>query len=229
MKHLSEENLILHYYRETDASEHLNGCGACRAELVRLTATLDALHAYQVPERGEGYEALVWQRLAPELRTRQVAWWKQPLIFGPLLASLVVGAFFAGRISTGHRASAPLMASAISDEGRLRILQMAMGDHLERSQVVLVEAAHAQDQGETVQFRERAQQLVFENRLYRQTAAQTGDGEFNALLDEMGRVLTDIANGPAELSGAELERIQRLLFKIRVVGNNLQHKGNRQL
>jgi hypothetical protein len=238
MKHLSEEQLILHYYGETDAGEHLEACTACSVELKRLKYTLDALHAYPVPERGPGYEALVWQRMAGEIRASRVAWWKRPLVLSPLLAGLVVAAFFAGRISTtNHRAPVTMAANTISDAGRQRILLVALGDHLERSQMVLVELANArpEDKDGIRLSQARAQDLVAENRLYRQTAAQVGDEEFNALLDELGRVLTDIANGPSDLSSTELEQIQRriesrgLIFKVRVVGNNLQQKGISQL
>jgi hypothetical protein len=238
MRHLSEEHLILHYYGETDASEHLNVCVACSAELKRLKLTLDTLHAYDVPERGPGYEALLWQRMSGEFRTHQVPWWKRPLVLGPVLAGLVVGSFFAGRISTNSHRTPPLIATgAISDAGRQRILRVALGDHLERSQMVLVELMNAspEDKAAIRLSQERAQNLVVENRLYRQTVALTGDNEFNGLLDELGRVLTDIANAPSDLSSTELEQIQRriesrgLIFKVRVVGNNLQQKGSQQL
>jgi hypothetical protein len=226
MKHLSEEHLILHYYGETDASEHLEHCEACRAELRNLAATLDSFHAYQVPERQAGYEALLWQRIAPQVRHQKPAWWKQPLILGPIFAGLVVASFFAGRIS--NRRPAPVL---ISSEGRQRILQAALGDHLERSQVLLVEIANS-NPGDAADFqvsRDRAQDLVFENRLYSQTARQAGNTEFTGLLEELDRVLTDIANGPSDLSTTELERVRGLIFKIRVVGTNLQQEGSKQL
>jgi hypothetical protein len=243
MKHLSEEHLILHYYGETDASEHLDACPACSFELKRLKYTLDSLNAYEAPERGADYEALLWQRMAPEFRKKTVAWWRRPMVLAPLLSGLVVGAFFAGRISTNHRAAPTIIAAnggaanSISDAGRQRILLVALGDHLERSQMVLVELANArpEDQAGIRLSQERAQDLVAENRLYRQTAAQAGDEEFNALLDELGRVLTDIANSPSDLSSNELEQLQKriesrgLIFKVRVVGNNLQQKGSSQL
>jgi hypothetical protein len=175
--------------------------------------------------------------MAPEFRAqRAVAWWRRPLVLGPVLAGLLVAAFFAGRISNRHT-PVTMATNLISDEGRQRILLVALGDHLERSQMVLVEIANAQP-GDSADIRlsqQRAQALVSENRLYSQTAAQVGDTEFTGLLDELGRVLTDIANGPSDLSSAELEQIQHriesrgLIFKIRVVGNNLQQKGNRQL
>jgi hypothetical protein len=236
MKHLSEEHLILHYYGETDASEHLNVCESCSKDLRRLRTTLDSLHAYEVPERSAGYETLVWQKLAPELRQRRVmAWWRRPMILAPLLAGLLMGAFFAGRISM-HPKSTPSLAF-ISDEGRQRILQAALGDHLERSQIVLMELANAKpgDEADIHLSQERAQALVAENRLYRQAAVLAGDTQFSELLDEVGRVLTDIANEPSDLSSTELEQIQHriesrgLIFKIRVVGTNLQRKGSEQL
>jgi hypothetical protein len=77
--------------------------------------------------------------------------------------------------------------------------------------------------------RDRAQDLVFENRLYSQTARQAGNTEFTGLLEELDRVLTDIANGPSDLSTTELERVRGLIFKIRVVGTNLQQEGSKQL
>jgi hypothetical protein len=112
-----------------------------------------------------------------------------------------------------------------------------LGDHLERSQMVLVELANAQpgDKGDIHLSQQRAAALVSENRLYQQTAAQAGDTEFSALLEELGHVLTDIANGPSDLSSAELEQIQHriesrgLIFKIRVIGTNLQQEGSKQL
>jgi hypothetical protein len=236
-KHLSEEHLILHYYGETNASEHLAGCEGCRAELKRLTQTLDAFHAYEAPERPAGYEALLWQRMAGDLRPRAVAWWKRPLILGPVMAGLMIGAFFAGRISTNHKPTALMATNMISEQGRERILLVALGDHLERSQMVLVELANAEpgDQADIHLSQKRAMELVSENRLYQQTAAQAGDTEFSGLLEELGHVLTDIANGPSDLSSAELEQIQHriesrgLIFKIRVVGSNLQKQGSKQL
>ncbi len=158
------------------------------------------------------------------------------MILSPLLAGLVVAAFFAGRLSTPKRAP-NLTAGLISDTGRQRIFFAALGDHLERSQMVLMEIANAKP-GDAAGLRntqERAEQLVRDNRLYRQTAGLAGDGEFNPLLDELGRVLTDIANGPSDLSATELheiqERIERrgLIFKIRIVGANLQREGSQQL
>jgi hypothetical protein len=76
---------------------------------------------------------------------------------------------------------------------------------------------------------------VSENRLYRQTASLSGDNEFLGLLDELERVLTDVANSPERISSPELQQIQQriesrgLIFKIRVTDSNLQQKGVEKL
>jgi hypothetical protein len=238
MTHLSEEQLILHYYRESDASEHLQACEPCRAEFERLAEALDACNHYTVPERPAEYETMLWQRIAPEFRTRATAWWKRPFVLAPVLTGLLVAAFFAGRFSTHSQPPAMMaVADMISEQGRQKILMVALGDHLERSQMVLMEIANAQP-GDKIDMhlaRQRAQDLVSENRLYRQTSVLAGDSEFSGLLDELERVLTDIANGPSQLSSTELAEIQSriesrgLIFKVRVVGTNLQQKGTKQL
>ena len=61
-----------------------------------------------------------------------------------------------------------------------------MGEHLDRSQIVLAELVNATpgtfDPGEE---RTRARELLSENRLLRQTATHTGDLSDAALLDEL--------------------------------------------
>ena len=79
--------------------------------------------------------------------------------------------------------------------------------------------------------RDRARDLVAENRLLRQTAARGGDLSDAALLDELERTLLDIANGPANPSAADLEALQQrieangLLLKVRIIGTNVRQKG----
>ena len=68
---------------------------------------------------------------------------------------------------------------------------------------------------------------MYENRLYRQTAASAGDARVTGLLDDLERVLIEMAHGPDELRDSNLknlrERIKRegLIFKIRVAGSRL--------
>jgi len=67
--------------------------------------------------------------------------------------------------------------------------------------------------------------------LYRQTATEQGDTALAAVLDELERVLLDVAHSPQQVSAAQLETIREriaakgILFKVRVVGQELQHRG----
>ncbi len=76
----------------------------------------------------------------------------------------------------------------------------------------------------------RAEDLLQENRLYRQTALQEGDTGLASVLDELERVLLDVAHSPEEVTPAQLEAIQKkieargILFKVRVVNKELQQR-----
>jgi hypothetical protein len=76
----------------------------------------------------------------------------------------------------------------------------------------------------------RAEDLLEENRLYRQTALQEGDAKLASVLDDLERVLLDVAHSPDDVTPAQLEAIrqriesQGILFKVRVVGKELQQR-----
>ena len=75
--------------------------------------------------------------------------------------------------------------------------------------------------------RNRAEQLVWANRLYRETAAATGDSSVVDLLDQLERVLVEVAASSPNSSQRELDDVRRriesgsLLFKVRVVSSDL--------
>jgi hypothetical protein len=146
-----------------------------------------------------------------------------PLAGFAALAAALVFAFWLGRQFPEHD-------PALSADVRERILLVAVGDHLDRSQMVLLELANAPaDQP----FDARAQQvsagdLVSANRLYRQTAERAGDTALEAVLEELERVLVEVAAGPDTLGQDDLAELQRrieargLLFKVRVVGSQVR-------
>jgi hypothetical protein len=130
----------------------------------------------------------------------------------------------------GQRFPAP--SPPISAAVRERILLVAVGNHLERSQMVLVELANAPTDAPLDVSAERASAdvLVSANRLYRQTAVRSGETALAAVLEELERVLIEVAAGPERLSPADLGELQRrieargLLFKIRVVGSQVRER-----
>jgi hypothetical protein len=87
-------------------------------------------------------------------------------------------------------------------ERRERILIVAVGEHLGHSERMLVELSNAmpatpgQKQVNISSEQRRAEDLLQENRLYRQTALQEGDTGLADTLDELERVLLDVAHSP---------------------------------
>ena len=206
MNHLDDDALVLMHYGDgpAEAAAHVAACSTCRARLADLTAQLRSVEASAVPERPADYRAAG---------------------FAALAASLVM-AFLVGR-RFPDPAAQPLTPAV-----RERILLVAIGDHLERSQMVLVELANAPSDGPLDVSAERASatDLVSANRLYRQTAARSGEPALAAMLEELERVLVEVAAGPERLSPAALGELQRriesrgLLFKIRVVGSQVRER-----
>jgi hypothetical protein len=233
MSHLTEEQLVLHYYLEEDETleteRHLEECGECRASYAALQHTLNLVDSIPVPERGPGYEAQVWQRIEPKLTARH--WWSLPPLrwafAGAGVAAMLVAAFLAGRFYP-NRPVAPQVAA--DPQVREQVLLVAVSDYLDRSQMVLVELVNATSKGplDISPEQERAQELISETRLYRQTAATTGNTSVTGILDELERVMLDIAHGPSRLSPMELEKLRArleaegILFKIRVVNSNVR-------
>jgi hypothetical protein len=149
-------------------------------------------------------------------------------------AALLVVAFLAGRFYPQARKPAQMAADPQAGE---RILLVAVGDYLERSQMVLIELANASPTGalDISAEQERAADLVSENRLYRQTAAHTGDAAVAGVLEELERVLLDITHAPSRISPGELEKLRQrlqakgILFKIRVLGSNVASASRQKL
>jgi len=232
MTHLNEEQLTLAYYGEVDSESlrHLDHCAECKLQFERIKASLDSFPEYPAPERSDSYGKDVWLRLLPQLpvkskQRRWLNWWTM----APAFASLVAIAFLAGMLTQRNR-----QIPAITAEARERVLLMAMSDHLERSQILLVELAHAAPgAGELKMERARARDLITENQLLRDTARSSGDASRAALLDDLERVLLAVANGPASDGAADLdalkERIQGndLLFKVRVMSANTRQEGRK--
>lgn len=247
MHHLSEEQLVLHLHGDADDSaaiqEHLAACEACRASYAALKLVLAAVDAAPVPERAQDYERRVWQRIEPQL-TERLGWdWRalfQPrrLAFAGAMAALLILAFLAGRI--GWPTPAPItqpVAGLASPQVRERILLVAVGDHLERSQMVLVELVNTRPDGlvNIAAEQHRAEELVAANRLYRQTAATAGDAAVASVLEDLERVLLEIARSPSEINSVELAALQRrieargILFKVRVLGSHVREKSSEPL
>jgi hypothetical protein len=252
MKHPNEEELIAYHDGEVFQREaiagHMADCAECRAELDRIDAVLAALSAMPVPDPGDDYGQRVWQQIAPRLHEEKTHWWGFFLVAPKAvnwmeprrwvavgaIAGLVIAAFLAGRLT---RRGGPEPIATDASQVRERVLIMAVGEHLGRSEMVLVELANAQPRSASQKQvnisseQRRAENLLEENRLYRQTALKEGDTALANVLDELERVLLDVAHSPQEVTPAQLKGIRQrieargILFKVRVVGSELQRRG----
>lgn len=239
MNHPTEEQFVFYYYGENAGIEdHLSGCEQCRASYQALQRVLNSVDSFPVPERAPDYEQKVWSAIEGRIEKRSA--WSRWLTFGwrqataaAAMAVLVVAAFLAGR--AWQKPPARQMAG---DTGvRERVLLVAVGDHLERSQMVLVELANAGAPAagrlDISYEQQTAEDLLESNRLYRQTAANSGDVATAALLEDLERVLLEIAHSPSEVSAHQLEELRQqiedkgLLFKVKVFGSRVeQSAGN---
>ena len=240
--HLNDDDLVLHYYGEMPAAEenragsHLAACAACQANYAKLQRVMAFVDSAPGVEPAPGFERIVWARLEPALHAPRRNWFAW-FVFSPArlaftagIVILISAAFMAGRMT---RSTAPAGAPQSAEKVRERILLVDLGEHLDRSQMVLVELVSADDSSGSVDIsleQSRAEQLVSANRLYRQTAASTGDAAMASVLDELERVLVDIAASPSTVSQEDLDSVRRridskeLLFKVRVISGQVRDR-----
>jgi hypothetical protein len=243
MRHLTDEELLLDFYDEDTAVDrasvrtHLGQCEQCRALDQELRAVLTAVDTVPISEPPSGFEREMWARIEPLLPVQQT-WrtrWNGLLPRLAVAASvgiLVVAAFTAGRVWERPRT---VSSTGVVEEQSLndRLLRAEVEDHLERSQRVLAELVNADYEIGTpiAGDRARAADLVAAGRLYRRSAEQIGDSEISGLLEDLERVLVEVANGPADIAPEELARLrqriddQDLVFRVRVVTREIRERG----
>lgn len=244
--HLTDDDLVLHYYGEMPAPDearaesHLAACAACQSNYTKLQRVMAFVDSAPAVEAEPGFERIAWARLEPAIHSPRRGWlaW---FVFSPARLAFTAGilvligaAFVAGRVSrTPAGVSETPTQQAAVEKVRERILLVDLGEHLDRTQMVLVELTSAGDSKGDVDIsmeQSRAEQLVAANRLYRQTALSTGDAAMASVLDELERVLVDIAASPSTVSQEDLDMVRRrieskeLLFKVRVVSSQVRER-----
>ena len=206
MKHLNEAELIEHYYEESastaDCERHLKACAACAKRYAELRRDLDGVKPLDPPARGEDYGEQVWQSIRGSLPVYEKPKRSWIRILGPLgwaaaCALLIAVAFVAGR--QWERKQTSSVAVALDPQARQRVVIVVLGDHLDRSERLLVELNHAGGNDmSAMPLRSEARELLANNRLVRQSAMQAGDLNVEASLDRLERLLVELANEPDE-------------------------------
>jgi hypothetical protein len=242
MNHLSEEQIVLHYYGDAEeASEverHLAACPDCRAEFARVQSMLQQIEPLEVPEPAAGFEEKTWLNLRDRLPEKgsflkRLLQGRQKWALAGAMAVLLAAAFLAGRF--WPRPGPQIAEQPPSQVNPQRVVLVAVSDHLERSQMLLVEIMNADTKGPINLSSEQAEarELLDSNHLYRVSSQQAGDPQVARLLDQLGRVLAEIANGPADVSPEDLQQVRHtiqsegLLFKVRVVSSEVNSKVRR--
>jgi hypothetical protein len=243
MRHLTDEELLLDFYDEGTAVErtrvrtHLEQCEQCRALDEELRDVLTAVDTAPLIEPPSGFEREMWARietLLPVQQTWRTRWagMMPRLAVAASIGILVAAAFTAGRV--WERPHPVLSGPADEDQTvNERLLRAVVEDHLERSQRVLVELVNADYEigAPIAGDRARAADLVAAGRLYRRSAEEIGDSEIGGLLEDLERVLVEVANGPADIAPEELARLrqriddQDLVFRVRVVAREMRERA----
>jgi len=236
--HPTEEDLVLHFYGETDApltrrvEDHLHQCSSCRAAWTELGETLKLVDQAQaaVPEPGPGFERVMWARVQQDLkadlkvsRTKPSVWSVRMLL--PIAATLMVtaiGGAVAWKMS--HRATSPATApqvaavaptaAAPAKDSKLgeRVLLTALDDHFQQAQMLLVELKNSpEDAGDFDLERATADDIISSGRLYRVAARQQGERRFVQMIDELEAALLDVARSE---NGVRPEALKALRARI---------------
>jgi hypothetical protein len=240
MKHLNEAELIEHYYDESatpaDCERHLKACSACAKRYADLRRDLDGVKPLATPARGEDYGEQVWHSIRGSLAVYQkpdrswIRLWR-PLGWAAACALLIAVAFVAGR--QWERKQTTSVAVTPDPQARQRVVVVVLGDHLDRSERLLVELNHAgSNDMPAMLLRGEARELLANNRLVRQSAIRAGDLNVEASLDRLERLLVELANQPDEPNERDLNRLRQemntdgLLFDIRILRSRV---GSRAL
>ena len=193
-----------------------------------------------MPEAPAGFEHEMWARVEPHvvsgfrptLRTFDVPRWA----LAAAAAVLAVVSFTLGRVWAPAPSSTSSSAS-VADARSLneRLLHSEVEEHLERSQRMLVELANADDSAPVMRAsgRDQAADLVAAGRLYRRSAEEMGDADTRDLLEDVERVLVEVANGPAPETSNDLNSVrarisdQDLIFRLRLMTSAMRARERR--
>lgn len=243
MKHWTEEELVERYYAggSGPADAHLDECGECAGRLRAIESELSAVQPADVPERGEHYGEQMWARVEAALPPRKRAerhrlgiW--RALGYAASCAVLLAGSFYGGRLyeSRQHRGTSATAShvQAPAAPQPPKMVVVVLGDHLDRSERLLVELKHADAENPELvtPLRDEARNLIAANREFRDDAQREGDAALVEALGHLDKLLTEVANRPGGLDAAALTKIRDemnadgLLFEVRVLRSQNPHR-----
>jgi hypothetical protein len=240
--HLSDDQLVLLYYREpleeAGFDGHLAACAECMARFEALTRVLQAVGQDDIPEPAGDFEARLTAHVlaaakgapahaAPE-RGRLLHFPRIPryLAAGAALAACLVLTFSVGRRL--GRVEEQTLSAAKTQE---RVLLTALGEHLGRSRVTLVELKNRDvSTADLKDLQAAADNLVTASRLFRAAAERAGEGQIAGVMEETERLLLRFAAAPDAEAKDELDGLRRrvesrdLLFRLQVMEASVEKR-----
>src|SRR5258708_35268162 len=129
MNHLTQEQIVLHFYGDAEDSgqvaQHLSACAECRAEFGRVSTLLTQIGPLEVPEPHESFEQKTWLNVRDRLPDSRRSLFERLLsppkwALAGVMAIIVAGAFLAGRYWPRHNESVhptPIEANANIQRG----------------------------------------------------------------------------------------------------------------
>lgn len=246
MNHLTEEELVETYYsgRANGAvpNAHLQECDECAAAFSALESDLSALRPAEVPDRDENYAEQMWGRVEAALPSRRflqrrprLGWWRG-LSYAAACGVLVAGAFYGGRVYEDWQHQKEIAVGKKNEPkpgtAPPKVVVVVLGDHLDRSERLLVELKHAdlEDPELVKPLREEAQSLIDANHEFRNDAEKEGDPALTETLGHLDKLLAEIAGQQGRLDAAALARIRDemnengVLFEVRVLRSKNPHR-----
>ncbi len=243
-------------------ARHLATCADCRAEYAALDRIFAAVDA-PAPEPGPAYEREVWARIQDRLAPNPGAaaphgfgtwapltrWIWPQLALAASVALLLIATVWPAPHSVAPAGTSPIASVAPASTPattpgepqepqsaasiRNRVVLSAVGDHLQRAELMLTEFNNIEGRNGRIDLTEQqawAEDLVSENRLYRRSAADANAHQIVGLLDELERVLLEVAHAPTATTPEQLDHLRRqldtqdVLFKVRIVGAGMRDR-----
>jgi hypothetical protein len=239
MQHLTEEQLIAHYYHDGEAvaaEEHLAACDECRKQFETLRGVLALIDQLPIPDRSDAYGEEVWTRLRWKLGktwdgfsnpSRKVGlesptyvWRTIAAIAAALAIAFIGGMFWHARTQQLARprevvahvtTTGPVQPASIDSSSKDRLLLVVVSDHLDSSERMLLELSNADAKHplDVSSESKRAGDLVASNRIYRQTAVRRGETRIASLLSDLEPILVELSHAGSTLSPDEIAALQK--------------------
>jgi hypothetical protein len=236
-RHLSDDQLVLLYYREpldeAGLDGHLGACAACLGRFQTLSRVLQVVAQDEVPEPSGDFEsrmmALVTDRVRNEERGKVLRFPSRLTRYVAAVAAIaacLVVAFTVGRRI--GRVEEQTFTAAQSQE---RVLLTALGEHLGRSRVTLVQIKNGEvSEADLKALQAAADNLVNASRLFRAAAERAGEGQIAGVMEETERLLVGFASAPAGDAKTELDGLRKrvdskdLLFRLQVMEGQVEKR-----